>query len=136
MLCDSFTKEYKLAMNVFRDELKTLGYQYVDVVSSLKQIREARLTRLKHVLQMTETGRGLKRPFGSLYCHLLTLASSLFQNLYQAVSGLPVNAAIRRARPGNHFHYVVLVSCHQFPTQSLHSLFLFSAINGFFGGRP
>lgn len=99
-------------MNVFRDELKTLGYFYVNVVSSLKQIREARLTRLKHVLQMTETGRGLKRPFGSLYCHLLTLASSLFQNLYQAVSGLPVNAAIRRTRPGNHFHYVVLVICH------------------------
>lgn len=93
-------------MNVSQDELKTLDY--VNAVSSLKQIREAVwLTPLKHVLQMTQI-RGLNRPFCSLQRHPFTLASFLFQNLYQAVSGLPVNAAVRRARPGNHFHYVVL----------------------------
>lgn len=93
-------------MNVSQDELKTLDY--VNAVSSLQQIREALwLTLLKHVLQMTQI-RGLNRPFCSLQRHPFTLASFLFQNLYQAVSGLPVNAAVRRARPGNHFHYVVL----------------------------
>lgn len=51
-------------MNVSQDELKTLDY--VNAVSSLKQIREALwLTLLKHVLQMTEI-RGLNRPFCSL----------------------------------------------------------------------
>lgn len=93
-------------MNVSQDELKTLDY--VNAVSSLKQIREAVwLTLLKHVLQMTQI-RGLNRPFCSFQRLPFTLASSLFQNLYQAVSGLPVNAAVRRARPGNHFRYVVL----------------------------
>lgn len=62
-------------MNVFRDELKTLGYFYVNVVSSLKQIREARLTRLKHVLQMTEMRRGLKRP--SSYVSLIPISKPI-----------------------------------------------------------